>query len=180
MSSVSHGSSEGHDGPFASCGGPARVPRPEVPISLPKKATTASRILQFTKIVAAIAQYLTAAIVMGGKNVTPQALTAVFEAYLKAQADLDDARTAITAKQQARDAALAAAVAALPPLRKYLAGTYGEESTTYASFGFTAPKTPVKTVQVKAAAATKATTTRKAHKAALDAPVPPPATPATP
>jgi hypothetical protein len=141
----------------------------------PRRA--ASRILQFTKIVAAIAQYLTAAIVMGGKNVTPAALTAVFQAFLKAQADLETARTVVTAKQQARDAALAEAVAALPPLRKYLAGTFGEASTTYTDFGFTAPKAPVKTVQVKAAAATKATTTRKAHKAALTAPVPPPATP---
>ena len=110
---------------------------------------------------------------MGGKNVTPAALTAIFQGFMKAQADLEAARTVVTAKQQARDAALAEAVAALPPLRKYLAGTYGEESTTYTDFGFTAPKTPVKTVQVKAAAATKATTTRKAHQAALTAPVPP-------
>ena len=130
----------------------------------------------FTKIIAAIAKYLTVAVVMGGKSILPAAISAVFQAYLQSQADLDDARTAITAKQQARDTALAAAVAMLPELRKYLAGTYGEASTTYADFGFTAPKVPVKSAQVKAVAAEKATATRKAHTAAAKAPAPAPAT----
>ena len=60
----------------------------------------------------------------------------------------------------------------IPSLRKYLAGTYGDSSTTYTDFGFTTPKEPVKTVQVKANAATKATATRKAHKAAETATAP--------
>ena len=137
-----------------------------------KKSTVATRTLLFTKILAAIAQYLAAAIVMGGKSITPQAIAAVFQAYLQAQADLDSARTAVTAKKQARDAARAAAVAMIPPLRKYLAGTFGEASTTYTDFGFATPKKAAKTVQVKAVAAAKATTTRKAHKAAATAPVP--------
>jgi len=109
---------------------------------------------------------------MGGKSIAPQAITAVFQAFLQAQADLDEARTAVTAKQQVRDAALAAATAMIPSLRKYLAGTYGDSSTTYTDFGFTTPKEPVKTVQVKANAATKATATRKAHKAAETATAP--------
>ncbi len=164
----------GRDGPTAIPREEIHVPTRRCPISTQKTATTATRTLLFTKIIAAVAKYLTVAVVMGGKSLTPQAIAAVFQAYLQAQADLDEARTAVTAKQQARDTALAAAVAMIPPLKKYLAGTYGEESTTFTDFGFEAPKTPVKSAKVKAAAAEKATTTRKAHDAAVKAPVPAP------
>ena len=141
----------------------------------------ATRSLQFTKIIAAITQFLTAAITLGGKSVTPQALAALFQAYLQTQQDLETARTAVTAKKQARDAALAAATAALPGLKQYLAATYGEQSTTYAAFGLPVAKVAVKTAEQKAEAATKAKATRAAHKAAQQATPapPPPAAPAT-
>jgi hypothetical protein len=130
-----------------------------------------------------VTQYITAAIVLGGKSLTPQAIAAAYQAYLQAQKDLDDARAVVAAKKAARDAALAGATAMTSPLRKYLAATYGEESPTYTAFGLPVTKKAAKTVQVKAAAATKASATRKSHKAALaSAPTAThePAPPATP
>jgi hypothetical protein len=140
------------------------------------KPTVATRTLLFTKIIAAIAQYITAAIILGGKSITPQALAAVFQAYLQAEQDLEAARTVVTAKQQVRDAALAAVNATLPNLHKYLAATYGEESTTFTSFGLPATKKAAKTVEVKAAAVQKSKATRASHKTA---PATTPPTPAT-
>jgi len=132
----------------------------------------ASRILLFTRIVAAITQYITAAVLLGGKSLTPQALSAMFTAYLQAEKDLDAARIDVAAKQQARDAAYAPLVGIVPDLRKLLAATYGEESTVYASFGFQVTKKAVKTAVDVATAVTKAKATRAAHKAALEAPAP--------
>jgi hypothetical protein len=141
------------------------------------KATVATRTLLFTKIIAAIAQYITAAILLGGKSLTPQALSALFQTYLQTEADLQSARAVVTAKQQARDAALAAVNDVLPPFHKYLAATYGEESTTFTSFGLPATKKPAKTAEVKAAAVQKSKATRASHKAAPVTTTPPPATP---
>jgi hypothetical protein len=157
----------------------------ETIISKHPKATLATRIASFTKLIAAITQYITAAIVLGGKSITPQALAAVYQAYLKAQADLDAARGVVTEKQQIRDAALRQALATTPGLRKYLAATYGEDSPTYGAFGLPVTKKAVRPVKTKAAAADKATTTRARHKAALEAvsaaaPTPAPAPGATP
>ncbi len=139
------------------------------------KPTVATRTLLFAKIIAAIAQYITAAILLGGKSITPQALMALFQAYLQAEHDLEDARTVVTAKKQARDAALAAVNEILPGLHKYLVATYGEESTTFAAFGLPVTQKTVKTAETKAAAAAKAKATRAAHKAALVIPAPTPA-----
>jgi hypothetical protein len=123
-------------------------------------------------------QYVTTAITLGGKSLTPQAIAAAYQAYLQAQKDLDDARTVVAAKKAARDAALAGAEAMTPPLRKYLAATYGEESPTYKAFGLPVPKKPVKSVHVRADAATKASVTRKRHEAALaEPPTPTPPAP---
>jgi hypothetical protein len=108
------------------------------------------------------------------------ALATLFQDFLLAQAALDAAHADVAAKQQARDAARAAALAVLPSLRKYVVATYGEESTAFTTFGFTPTKAPQKSTQVKAAAAAKAAATRKAHEAALKAPVPPVALPASP
>jgi hypothetical protein len=143
----------------------------------------ASRILQFTKIVAAIPQYLTAAVVLASKSITPQALASLFQAYIQAEKDLDVARTTVTDKEKVRDAALTAVDAVMPDFRKYLSATYGEQSTTYAAFGLPVTKKPVKMAAQKAEAAAKAKATRAQHKAALAAPAAPPApapTPATP
>jgi hypothetical protein len=138
--------------------------------------TIATRTLQFTKIVAAITQYITAAIVLAGKSVTPPALSSLFQAYLQAEQDLLASRTVVTTKKQARDAALAAATAAIPGLRSYLAATYGEESATYAAFALPVDKPAVRTAAEKAASAAKAKATRAAHKAALAKPAPEAAT----
>ena len=132
----------------------------------------ASRTLLFTKIVAAITQYLTAAIVLGGKSLTPQALAAMFNTYLQAEKDLDAARLVVAEKQQARDAAYAVVAGTVPALEKYLAATYGEGSTVFASFGMQASKTGTRTAQEIAAAVAKGKATRAAHKAAKAAPVP--------
>jgi hypothetical protein len=129
----------------------------------------ASRTLLFTKIIAAIAQYLTAAILLAGKSLTPQALSAIFQAYLQAEKNLDAARQQVTAMMQARDAALAAADAAVPDLRKQMASAFGEQSTTYAAFGFPVTQKAELTADQKAARAAKAKATRAAHEAALEA-----------
>jgi hypothetical protein len=141
------------------------------------KPTVASRTLLFTKIIAAIAQYVTTAILLGGKSLTPQALSALFQTYLQTEADLEAARTTVTARQQARDTALAAVDGVLPQFHKYLVATYGEESTTFASFGLPVSKSVAKSAEVKAAAAAKAKATRASHKAAPVTTTPAPATP---
>jgi len=142
-------------------------------MSTHSKATVASRTLLFTKIVAAIAQYLTAAIVLGGKSLTPQALAALFQSYLQAEKDLDAARLVVAERQQTRDAAYAAVSGMLPGLEKYLAATYGEQSTTFASFGFAAAKTGTRTAEEIAAAVAKGKATRAAHEAAKVLPAAP-------
>jgi hypothetical protein len=145
---------------------------------LPSKIKTsiASRTLLFTKILAAIAQYLTAAVVLHGESLTPQALSALFTAVLQAQKDLEDARANVTAKKQARDAALAEVTAILPDFRKYLAVLFGEDSVTYAAFGLPVTQEPVRTAQNKADAVAKAKATRKAHEEPVT-PAPAPAAP---
>jgi len=148
----------------------ARVPRRPA-IKTIHKITEAARHVLFTAVLAGIKQYITAAIVLAGEQLTPQALSALFKDYLQSQADLEQAHRDVAAKQQARDAALAAVQAVLPSLEKYVSGSYGVGSAAFTTFGFTAPKKPVKPARVKAAAATKATKTRKAHAAALQAPV---------
>jgi hypothetical protein len=141
-------------------------------MSTTQKATVASRTLLFTKIIAAITQFIAAAIVLGGKSLTPQALSAMFQSYLQAEKDLEAARLVVAEKQQARDAAYAPLVGTVPALRKYLAATYGEESTTFSSFGFEATKIGTKSAETIAAAVAKSKATRAAHKAAKVAPVP--------
>lgn len=136
------------------------------------KRDKANQALTFTSIIAAIAKYITAAVMIGGKSVTPQALSALFTAALQAQQDLDAANNVVTAKKQARNAARNAAVAMVVPLHRYLVGSYGADSPILEEFGFTAatPKQP--TTEVKAQAVTKRRTTRAAKK-----PQTPPATP---
>jgi len=153
-------------------------------MSTTKTATQATRTLSFTKILAGIAQHITAAIILGGKSLTPQALSAIFNAYLQAQADLDAARLVVMAKEQARDAALAAAEAMVPPLRSWAEASFGHASPILPDFGFKMLVATTRTAASKAASAAKAKATRAAHKAALaaaapaPAPAPAPATPA--
>jgi hypothetical protein len=132
-----------------------------------KTPNRATRTLSFTRILAGIAQHVTAAILVAGKSVTPQALSAIFNAFLQAQADLDAARGVVAAKQQARDAALTAAVAMVPPLRKWAELTFGDQSPILQDFGFEAARVPVVSAETKAEAAAKGQATRKAKKAAL-------------
>ncbi|HEX8793693.1 MAG TPA: hypothetical protein VF765_22275 [Polyangiaceae bacterium] len=140
------------------------------------KRDQANQTLTFTKIIAAIAKYITAAVMIGGKSVTPQALSVLFTAAMQAQQDLDAASNVVTTKKQARNAARKAAVAMVVPLHRYLVGTYGADSPILEEFGYpvTTPKQP--TTQVKAEAVTKRRNTRAAKKPQAT----PPATPATP
>jgi hypothetical protein len=161
-------------------GDPAAVPRPATCPETRNMATKknpkrdqANQALTFTKIIAAIAKYLTAAVTIAGKSVTPQALSALFTAALQAQQDLDAANNAVTTKKQARNAARTAAVAMVVPLHRYLVGTYGADSPILEEFGFAVatPKQP--TTEVKAEAVKKRTATRASKK-----PQTPPPTPA--
>ncbi len=124
----------------------------------------ANQALTFTKIVAAIAKYITAAVMIGGKSVTPQALSALFTAAMQAQQDLDAASNVVTAKKQARNAARKAAVAMVVPLHRFLVGSYGADSPILEEVGFpvATPKQP--TTEVKAEAVTKRRNTRAAKK----------------
>jgi hypothetical protein len=129
-------------------------------MSTKAKTNRATDILLFTKIIAGVAQHFTAAVVLAGKSLTPQALIAVFQAVIQADKDLDAARTAVIPKLQARRDALAAARALVGPLKKSLEGTYGAGSTVLADFGLSAPKPAVKSAEVKAQAAKKSKATR--------------------
>lgn len=141
------------------------------------KTNKATRNLTFTKILAGIAQHVTTAIILGGVSTTQAALSAIFQAAIQAQTDLDDARAVVAAKVQAHKAALAAAAAAEVLLRRYAEATYGPTSTVLEDFGFTPAKPAEKSAAVKAESAAKATATRKAKKAALAAVGKPAATP---
>jgi len=133
------------------------------------KTNKATRNLTFTKILAGIAQHVTAAIVLGGVSTTQAALSAIFQTAVQAQTDLDAARAAVTAKVQAHKAALAAAAAAELLLHRYVEATYGPGSPVLLDFGFTPAQPAEVTAAGKAASAAKASATRKAKKAALSA-----------
>lgn len=146
---------------------------------MPTKSRTnkATRTLSFTKILAGITQHVTTAIILGGVSTTQAALSAIFQAALQAQTDLDAAHAALTAKVQAHKAALAAAAAAEVLLRRYAEATYGPTSPVLLDFGFT-PETPAdRPVATKASGAAKATATKKAKKAAVTTASAPAATP---
>ena len=136
------------------------------------KRNVADQTLQFTKIIAAIAKYITAAVMVGGQSVTPQVLTALFTAAMQTQQDLDAANNVVKTKKQARNSARKAAVAMVVQLHRYLVGTYGADSPILEEFGFAVatPKQP--TTQVKADAVTKRRTTRAAKKPQTPPPTP--------
>jgi hypothetical protein len=142
------------------------------------KNNKATRALTFTQILAGITQHVTTAIVLGGVSTTQAALSAIFQAAIQAQTDLDAARAVVTAKVQAHKAALAAARTAETLLHKWAEATFGPESPVLSDFGFVPAVAVVQTAAVKAASAAKATATRKAKKAALAAVGEPSATPA--
>jgi hypothetical protein len=127
---------------------------------------------------AGIAQHVTAAIILGGKSMTQAALTVIFQAAIQAQADLDAARSTVSAKEQAQKTALAAAVAATALLHRWAEAAFGPDSPVLEDFGFTPAKPVTKTVAVKAGAAAKSTATRKAKKAAAATATEPTAAPA--
>ncbi len=141
------------------------------------RTNKATRTLTFTKILAGIAQHVTAAIVLGGASTTQAALNAIFQAAIQAQVDLDAAHTALAAKVQAHKSALAAAAAAEVLLHRWAEATFGPTSTVLADFGFTPEKPADRPVANKASGAAKASATRKAKKAAAAAVTSPAATP---
>ena len=143
-----------------------------------QKTNKATRALSFTKIMAGIAQHVTAAIILAGKSTTQTALTAIFQAAIQAQADLDAARSTVNAKELAQKTALAAALTASALLHRWAEAAFGPDSPVLEDFGFTPAKPATKPVAVKAGAAAKSTATRKAKKAAIAAVSEPTAAPA--
>jgi hypothetical protein len=137
----------------------------------------AARTLTFTKILAGITQHVTTAIILGGASTTEAALSAIFQAALQAQQDLDAAHAALSAKVQAHKAALAAAAASEVLLHKWAEATFGPESGVLSDFGFVPAKPAEKSSAVKAGSAAKASATRKAKKAAVLAVTEPTAAP---
>jgi hypothetical protein len=137
------------------------------------KRNVADQTLLFTKIIAAIAKYITAAVMIGGKSVTPQVLTAPFTLAMQSQQELDAANNVVKTKKQARNGARKAALAMMVQLHRYVVGTYGAESPILEEFGFKAatPKQP--TAEVKAEAVTKRRKTRAAKKPQTPPPTPP-------
>jgi hypothetical protein len=142
------------------------------------KNNKATRALSFTKIMAGIAQHVTAAIVLGSQSMTQAVLTAIFQAAINAQSDLDAARAVVKQKMQTHKATLKTANATAVLLHKWAEATFGVDSPTLEDFGFTPAQPADKTVAVKAEAAAKATKTRKAKKTAVQAAIEPSAQPA--
>jgi hypothetical protein len=68
----------------------------------------------------------------------------------------------------------------MPDLRKNMASAFGEQSTTYAAFGFPVTLKASLTAEQMAARVAKAKATRAAHEAALAATPAQPAVQATP
>jgi hypothetical protein len=133
------------------------------------RTNKATRALAFTKIMAGIVQHVTTAILLGGTSMTQAALTAIYQAAIQAQSDLDAARSLVNAKVQAHKAALAVADTTTTLLHAWAVSAYGPKSTVLEDFGFEPAAPADKPVAVKAASAAKATATRKAKKAALAA-----------
>ena len=142
------------------------------------KNNKATRALSFTKIMAGIAQHVTAAVILGGQSMTQAVLTAIFQAALDAQNDLDAARAVVKQKMQTHKATLKTAAATAVLLHKWAEATFGADSPTLEDFGFAPAQPADKTVAVKAEAAAKASKTRKAKKAAVQAATEPSAEPA--
>jgi len=142
------------------------------------KNNKATRALSFTKIMAGIAQHVTAAIVLGSQSMTQAVLTAIFQAAIDAQNDLDAARAVVKQKMQTHKATLKTAAVTAVLLHKWAEATFGVDSPTLEDFGFTPAQPADKTVAVKAEAAAKATQTRKAKKAAVQTVTEPSAQPA--
>lgn len=137
------------------------------------KRNVADQALMFTKIIAAIAKYITAAVTIGGESVTPQVLTALFTVAMQAQQELDAANNVVKTKKQARNIARKAALAMVVQLHRFLVGTYGADSPILEEFGFAVatPKQP--TTEVKAEAVAKRRTTRAAKTPQTPPPAPP-------
>lgn len=133
------------------------------------KNNKATRALSFTKIMAGIAQHVTAAIVLGGQSMTAAVLNAIFQAAINAQTDLDAAQAVVKAKRQTQRAALKLANATAVLLHRWAEAQYGVDSPTLEDFGFAPAQPADKSVAVKAEAAAKASKTRKAKKAAVQA-----------
>ena len=133
------------------------------------KNNKATRALSFTKIMAGIAQHVTAAIILGGQSMTVAILDAIFQAAINAQTDLDAAQAVVKAKRQTQRAALKTANATAMLLHRWAEAQFGVDSPTLEDFGFAPAQPADKTVAVKAEAAAKASKTRKAKKAAVQA-----------
>jgi hypothetical protein len=142
------------------------------------KNNKATRALSFTKIMAGITQHVTAAVVLGGQSMTAPALTAIFQAAMNAQSELDAAQAVVKAKRQTQKATLKTANATAALLHRWAEAQFGVDSPTLEDFGFTPAQPADKTAAVKAEAAAKATKTRKAKKAAVAAATEPSAEPA--
>jgi hypothetical protein len=102
---------------------------------------------------------------IGGKQTTPMALKAIFQADIDATNEVDGARMAwLAAVAKARDArALAAQTRSA--VKAYLVGLYGPEAAgVIGDFGFPASKAPgQKSVKTKAVAIERSAATRKAR-----------------
>lgn len=72
---------------------------------------------------AGIAQHVTAAIILGSQSMAQAVLTAIFQAAIDAQRDLDAARAVVKAKMQAQRAALKTANATAVLLHKWAEAT---------------------------------------------------------
>ncbi|HEX8791906.1 MAG TPA: hypothetical protein VF765_13220 [Polyangiaceae bacterium] len=141
------------------------------------KDNKATRALSFTKILAGIAQHVTAAITLGGQSMAVAVLNAIFQAAINAQTDLDAAQAVVKQKRQAQRAALKTANATAVLLHRWAEAQFGVNSPTLEDFGFAPVQPAEKSAAVKAEAAAKASKTRKAKAAAVQAATEPSAPP---
>jgi hypothetical protein len=112
---------------------------------------------------AGIEKNITGKVTIGGVTYTPATLSAVFSDENDAISALDSLHTQVTEQVQTTKAARAQGALVYGLLRSYLIGQYGKQATTVlGEFGMTAPKpSGAKTLQSKAAGATKRAATRQ-------------------
>ena len=148
--------------------------------SIPNKTTA---LAQNQKAIDGVEKYLahTKTLVVAGTSYTPASLTAVL------QAEIDGDKTADAGRAQYRQQVVAARLArskgrALRKgLKTYLLNNFGSDAVqALEDFGFSPPKTAVRTAKSKAQAVDKAEATRAAHKGTTGAQVPPVASAAAP
>jgi hypothetical protein len=147
------------------------------------KLSKTTALEQNQKAIEGVDKYLahTKTLVVAGTSYTPASLKAVLQAEIDGNKSVDSDRAQYKQQVVAARQARAKGRAVRKGLKGYLLTNFGSDAVqTFEDFGFTPPKTPVRTAKSKAQAVDKAVATREAKKEAIATHVATPPTPPAP